>query len=550
VAIPHTAQTWADGNPSFPTSAARLAYIEAGIVGVSQAPAVRVTHNATQSATSATPLVLAFNTERYDQAAGVASTQHDTVTNNSRLTAVYAGVYSICTNGEWAASVAAAAGSTIQIRLNGATVIARQFIGNIDFRSWSVETEYSMAVNDYVEVVARVHDGPGRLMPSRGVINLTNYTTGNGVADDTAGVTQAITDTATSGGVLLVPDGSYLLTSAIALPRATQKGLRIIGTSQESAKFVFTGVGHAFTFGGTSNADAAYGQWLEDLTIQCTYTGNAILGAAKFQAATWCGLRRVRINGSNLGNQFHVDFAGGAYFSFYNTINGCDFRGIDQPTDTGVRLLSTTADGANANWVTGNFFSTYNRAVLVASGDENWIKENHFGSAVNTAVRLDSSGTGNANDNTVTLNQFDGPTTAVDVASGAVETYVFDNIGATSAYINNGTNTRERNNLNAAWTGSGSFARYQTVASAASLTLPVDAEVVSVTGTNNVTSMTIQPAGRRVTLIFAGILTFTSGNNLKLNTASGNFVTTANDQITLVSDGTNWIEVSRSDNQP
>lgn len=46
--------------------------------------------------------------------------------------------------------------------------------------------------------------------------------------------------------------------------------------------------------------------------------------------------------------------------------------------------------------------------------------------------------------------------------------------------------------------------------------------------------------------MFQGIVTFTDGNNLKL---AGNFVTTADDTITLCcADGTNWYEVCRSVN--
>jgi hypothetical protein len=40
-------------------------------------------------------------------------------------------------------------------------------------------------------------------------------------------------------------------------------------------------------------------------------------------------------------------------------------------------------------------------------------------------------------------------------------------------------------------------------------------------------------------------LTFTDGNNLKI---AGNFVTSADDTITLVCDGTNWFETCRSAN--
>ncbi len=84
-----------------------------------------------------------------------------------------------------------------------------------------------------------------------------------------------------------------------------------------------------------------------------------------------------------------------------------------------------------------------------------------------------------------------------------------------------------------------------TVASAAALTLPPGEEIVAVTGTTSVTSMTADRAGKRVTLVFAAALTFTDGNNLKL---AGNFVTTADDTITLICDGTNWYEIARSAN--
>jgi hypothetical protein len=85
----------------------------------------------------------------------------------------------------------------------------------------------------------------------------------------------------------------------------------------------------------------------------------------------------------------------------------------------------------------------------------------------------------------------------------------------------------------------------KSVASAAALTLPTDADVVQVTGTTNITSIAASWAERRVTLVFTGILTVTDGSNLKLGS---NFVTSADDTISLVCDGTNWYEVSRSAN--
>jgi len=84
------------------------------------------------------------------------------------------------------------------------------------------------------------------------------------------------------------------------------------------------------------------------------------------------------------------------------------------------------------------------------------------------------------------------------------------------------------------------------IASATALAVG-ESPVYSVSGTTSITSITAESTrvGKRVTLIFADILTFTKGNNLKL---VGNFVTSVDDTITLVSDGINWIEVSRSIN--
>jgi hypothetical protein len=84
------------------------------------------------------------------------------------------------------------------------------------------------------------------------------------------------------------------------------------------------------------------------------------------------------------------------------------------------------------------------------------------------------------------------------------------------------------------------------IASAATITLPSSGEVFSISGTTTITSVTATNCdGRRVTLVFQGALTFTDGSNLLL---AGNFVTTADDTITLVCSGANWYETSRSVN--
>lgn len=83
------------------------------------------------------------------------------------------------------------------------------------------------------------------------------------------------------------------------------------------------------------------------------------------------------------------------------------------------------------------------------------------------------------------------------------------------------------------------------VASATALPMPFAHDVVHVTGTTTITSVTGGWRGRQIVLIFDDILTFTDGNNLKL---AGNFVTSSVDTITLKHDGSNWYEVARSAN--
>lgn len=74
-----------------------------------------------------------------------------------------------------------------------------------------------------------------------------------------------------------------------------------------------------------------------------------------------------------------------------------------------------------------------------------------------------------------------------------------------------------------------------------------DGTYFDITGTNNITSIAAADSvdGRFLILRFEAILTFTDGNNLKL---AGNFVTTADDTITLICDGTDWWELARSAN--
>lgn len=87
------------------------------------------------------------------------------------------------------------------------------------------------------------------------------------------------------------------------------------------------------------------------------------------------------------------------------------------------------------------------------------------------------------------------------------------------------------------------------IKSAATLDLSaLEANSAIVEGTTNVTNATCaaKDTGKTIMLKFAGILTFTDGNNLAL---AGNLVTTADDVIVLHAFGDGvWTEIARSVN--
>lgn len=70
-------------------------------------------------------------------------------------------------------------------------------------------------------------------------------------------------------------------------------------------------------------------------------------------------------------------------------------------------------------------------------------------------------------------------------------------------------------------------------------------EYFRVSGTTAITNIAARRPKRRVTLIFTGTAQLTDGSNLKLN---GDFTGGADRSISLVCDGTNWIELARSIN--
>lgn len=155
VTIPYVKQTWTDGVSS--CNAARNGVHEDGINDAHYQPCVQVSHNTTQSITNSTFTVLACNTETLDQAGNAASTMHDTVTNNSRLTCRYAGVYIVyAAFVTWSASPV---NGWIEFFLNSTTSFGQNNQASGDWRSMATTAMRQLAVNDFVECRVRQISG-------------------------------------------------------------------------------------------------------------------------------------------------------------------------------------------------------------------------------------------------------------------------------------------------------------------------------------------------------------------------------------------------------
>jgi hypothetical protein len=124
------------------------------VVDLSGRIGARVHNDANISVNNGTLTAVTFNTERYDVGGC-----HSTSSNTSRLTAPVAGKYVITTQIRFSSDSDYVA-ITLQFRVNGTTFIAgafdsKTFATNVVDRN--LTTIYSLAANDYVEVLVR-HD--------------------------------------------------------------------------------------------------------------------------------------------------------------------------------------------------------------------------------------------------------------------------------------------------------------------------------------------------------------------------------------------------------
>jgi hypothetical protein len=125
-----------------------------GTTKLATLPHVRVYNSADQSVPTSTTTVLAFNSERWDNPS---NNQHDNVTNNSRLTAQTAGLYTITAHVAWTSN--STGGRGLNLTLNGTTRIGVLSLQSNLTSEETVTTQYRLAAGDYVHVSAWQNSG-------------------------------------------------------------------------------------------------------------------------------------------------------------------------------------------------------------------------------------------------------------------------------------------------------------------------------------------------------------------------------------------------------
>jgi hypothetical protein len=203
--------------------------------------------------------------------------------------------------------------------------------------------------------------------------------------------------------------------------------------------------------------------------------------------------------------------------------NKTRYNGVGNPSSSSTGFAGIVNESGTEWLLTGNL--SWDEALAIAAGSYSTAPTNPFPGRTATftqtyAYAETNTGTGSPDRNHVSGNHW----RKQDHKTGAMLT-----LGVASIW---GTNNLGNEPL-------------PTTASAATTSLPAAFDLVNITGTTTITSITASNVGRRVTLQFTNASPggLTDGGNLQL---AGNFGPTGNDTITLICDGTNWIECSRS----
>lgn len=345
---------------------------------------------------------------------------------------------------------------------------------------------------------------------------------GDGSTNDLTAIQNAINAAQTAGGgIVLVPPGNYNVSGALAISTA---GVTVMGIGDP---IIRSTVSNANVFTITAARTNIVNLGIE---VAAAVGANSTGYAISIASADNCRIESVNV--SRVYNTYKFARAVSVTSSSYTKVDGGYYFAVD----AGIRFATATSSYnsvVNAEYVSGavgvyianqSFFVLSGVAYISGTIDVQGV------SSTRVLVTACNLGTGGFN-----------------VDSGCSywrESACSAPFGGFSSIVTTGGNMQFDSAPKLTDAGG-------TVASAAALGLAAAgaplANVFHVTGTTNVTSITTTglPSGYTVRLIFDGALTFTDGSNLKL---AGNFVTTADDSISLVFDGTNFYETGRSVN--
>lgn len=414
--------------------------------------------------------------------------------------------------------------------------------------------------------------------------------TGNGVTDDTTAVQAAITAAATGGGRVLFPGGTYLV-GPLTIPDGTiLQGINGMSYLSPPSAPVSTLKLKAASANALLRPDdsvtVSTGVQINDLTLD---TNNVAQSAINIPDVGSSNARMWLIERCTMINSGFSAAAHGSHVYIGNLNTGVAMRDCSLLSNAAGVTTQHSHGWDGVGWYGSDgimencFIGCYADAGFVVYGGSADITLNVIGGgsfwndfgvlvggqgAVFTGMSIDHNYVDGAylsygacfigctfHTNSVqtnnTFSHIDVANPVVAVVHGCRVAINDAGVANLAAYfITNvaGADVHESGNYLVAGASLGTGWRIGTlpsIASAATITLLRNVPLQLVTGTTTITSITAGPTCQVVTLRFAGILTLTDGSNLKL---AGNFVTTADDTITLVSDGTNWNEIARSVN--
>jgi hypothetical protein len=214
-----TAPTAPDGTNT--TQLATMAALQSALgTPTTSRPSARVYSAANQSIATGTDTAVIFGSERFDT-----DTIHDTVTNNTRLTAQTAGLYVITAHVNF--DINATGWRSVMLRVNGTTVIAedREIAAAGIEQRIPLTTMYQLSAGDYVEVVVRQTSGVALNLVTQAnygieagmaFVGATTQAWGNARAEAQRAATQSVannTDTAISWDTEVADSDNMFATS-------------------------------------------------------------------------------------------------------------------------------------------------------------------------------------------------------------------------------------------------------------------------------------------------------------------------------------------------